>query len=136
MQKSLTIRYQPGYAYFITTWSWIGFIYLLALIIQLELINLNWQSMTIALIAVILTIINILGYQVTITSEAIHLKRPVFKRHRTIEREKLTQIAVQKHGLLITTTELDYQPEQLLLRPKDKQQLVATLKAAGWPIVE
>ena len=72
----------------------------------------------------------------TVHSASINLKRPVFKRHRTIDREKLTQITVQKHGLLLTTTELDYQPDQLLLRLKNKQQIVAALKEAGWPVIE
>jgi len=43
-------------------------------------------------------------------------------------------VIVQKYGLLIKTTELDYQPEQLLLSAKVKEQLITTLEANNWPV--
>ncbi|MEL1195884.1 EbsA family protein, partial [Staphylococcus epidermidis] len=79
MQKTTTAFYQPNYAYFVTIWSWIGFVYTLALIVQLELINLNWQSWGIGLIAVWLTLWVIFGHRVSMTADVITLKRPVFK---------------------------------------------------------
>jgi len=136
MQKTTTAFYQPNYAYFVTIWSWIGFVYTLALIVQLELINLNWQSWGIGLIAVCLTLWVIFGHRVSMTADVITLKRPVFKYNRTINRETTTTIIVQKHGLLIKTNELDYQPEQILLSRKAKQAFVEQLKQNGWPIKE
>lgn len=136
MQKTTTAFYQPNYAYFVTIWSWIGFVYTLALIVQLELINLNWQSWGIGLIAVWLTLRVIFGHRVSMTADVITLKRPVFKYNRTINRETTTAIIVQKHGLLIKTNELDYQPEQILLSRKAKQAFVKQLKQNGWPIEE
>ena len=133
MQKKTTIHYQPGYAYFIITWSWIGFVYLLALIVQLELIKLNWQSITIALIGVGLTIANLVGYRLVFETDQITLKRPWFKK-RVISRSQVTQVIEQRQGLLIKTDELAYQPEQLLLTKTAKLQLLQALSAADWPV--
>ncbi|MSD83125.1 hypothetical protein GKC32_01880 [Lactobacillus curvatus] len=134
MQKTTTAFYQPNYAYFVTIWSWIGFIYILALIVQLELINLNWQSWVIGVIAVCVTLWVIFGYRLSLSATTMTLKRPVFKAKRIINREMTTTIIVQKHGLLIRTNELDYQPEQLLLSRKAKQVLIEHLKQNDWPI--
>ncbi|WGI18221.1 EbsA family protein [Latilactobacillus sakei] len=134
LQTNKRLFYQPNYAYCVTIWSWIGFIYTLALILQLELINLNWQSITVGIIAVLLTIINLFGHRLDITAQTLTLKRPLFKYNRTIQLAQTTAVIVQKHGLLIKTTELDYQPEQLLLSAKVKEQLITTLEANNWPV--
>ncbi|KRM22212.1 EbsA family protein [Latilactobacillus graminis] len=134
MQKTTTVFYQPNYAHFVTMWSWIGFVYTLALIVQLELIDLNWQSWLIGLIAVCLTVWAISGHRVVLDETTITLKHPLSKYHRTIHRETVTTIIVQKHGFLINTNELDYQPTQLLLSRSAQEKLITQLNQTGWPL--